>query len=187
MSLNNIKPAKGKLLLSEPMLHETYFKRSVILLTEHGVEGSVGFILNKQIEVKLSEVLSDLENKELPLYLGGPVKKDTLFYIHTLGKLVKESIEILDGLYLGGDFKHIKKLVEERVANESNIRFFIGYSGWNPEQLDTELRDNSWVVANSTPDIIMNKETKNLWRDVLRSMGNEIALLSFFPENPQFN
>lgn len=187
MPLNNIIPEKGKLLLSEPSLNESYFKRSVILLAEHNEEGSLGFILNKPVDVRINEVLTDFDEFDFPLFLGGPVKKDNLFFVHTLGKKVEGSILINDNLYWGGNFEMVRDSVKNGEANEANIRFFIGYAGWESQQLKEELNDNSWVVSQKADNSILLKDTKELWKSTLRKMGNEIAYLSFFPENPQLN
>jgi putative transcriptional regulator len=187
MALNYIKPSRGKLLVAEPMLNESYFKRSVILLTEHNENGSIGFILNKQVDLRLNEAIVEFENFNFPLYLGGPVGKDNIFYIHTLGKEVSGSTEVINGIYFGGEFEILKQLMNEGKVNEGNIKFFIGYSGWDPKQLNDELEKNSWIVAHATAESILKAERKTMWSTTLRGMGKAFALLSNFPENPSLN
>ncbi len=187
MPLNDIKPTRGKLLVAEPMLNESYFKRAVILLTEHNQNGSIGFILNKQVDLKLNEAIVEFEDFHFPLYLGGPVGKDSIFYIHTLGEIITGSVEVVPGVFFGGDFDVLKKLMKEGKINEKNSKFFIGYSGWDPKQLSRELDENSWIVANANADNILNAEGKTMWSSTLRGMGKAFALLSNFPENPSLN
>lgn len=187
MALNNISVSRGKLLLAEPMLNESYFKRAVILITEHNKNGSIGFILNKQVDLRLNEAIVEFENFHFPLYLGGPVGKDNIFYIHTLGEEITGSTEIIEGIFFGGDFDVLKKCMKEGLLNENNCKFFIGYSGWDPKQLQSELDENSWIVSQATPQNILNTEGKTMWANTLRSMGKEFALLSNFPENPSLN
>jgi len=188
MSLNTIKPAKGKLLISEPLLNESYFRRSVVLLTEHINSGSHGFILNKPVDLKLSEALPDFVNVDFPLYLGGPVQKDSIYYIHTLGNKLEGSTKIFNGLYYGGDFETMKTLIMNGKATQQQVKFFVGYSGWASRQLDQELQHNSWIVADGDLKIAMSDDNHNqTWSSVLRSMGAEFAILSNFPEDRSMN
>ena len=105
---NNLKPAKGRLLLSEPLMGDYYFGRSVVLLAEHNKEGSFGVIINKPVAAKLNEVITDFPEFDAHMFIGGPVETDRLFYLHTFGKEVSDSIEILDGVFWGGDMETIK-------------------------------------------------------------------------------
>ena len=100
---NNIKPGRGKILISEPLLMDYYFKRSVVLLAEHNDEGSFGVIMNKPLAVKLNEVVKDFPEFDSEIYLGGPVQSDSLFFIHTLGDKIEGSQEIIEGIYWGGE------------------------------------------------------------------------------------
>jgi putative transcriptional regulator len=187
MPLNNIKPAKGRLLIAEPGISEMYFKRSVVLITEHNDEGTIGFVLNKPVDLKLHDALVDFDGFSNDLYLGGPVSKSNLFYIHTLGEKIEGARKILNGLYWGGEFEMIKDLIKSKQAHPSEIKFFIGYSGWDAGQLEAELEVNSWVVAPTNSEEIMTLKTDEIWGQVLKGMGRDIALLAYFPENPLLN
>jgi putative transcriptional regulator len=187
MILNNANAGKGKLLISEPTLLDSYFKRSVIILAEHNESGSVGFILNKRVEFRLSEAIEELKDFNFPLYFGGPVKRDNLFYIHNLGDKIEGSMPIGDGLFWGGNFDTLKELILDGKATEKDVKFFLGYSGWEPEQLNREMQENSWFVSNSTKDLIMKDSDSELWRTVMKKMGTQFALLSNFPDNPSMN
>jgi putative transcriptional regulator len=187
MSLNSIKPQKGSLLLSEPTLKDSYFNRSVVLLVEHNNDGTVGFILNKQIDIDLNGLVNDFDGINASVFFGGPVNKDNLFFIHSFGKEIEGALPITKKLYWGGEFSMLKDLLRKDKSNIEKVRFFIGYSGWDPGQLQMELDQNSWVVKAHVEDNILNVLPKNLWKDTLRNMGSEVALLSFFPENPQLN
>jgi putative transcriptional regulator len=187
MPLNSIQPQKGSLLISEPTLKDSYFNRSVVLIVEHNNDGTVGFILNKQIDVDLNGLVSDFEEIEASVFFGGPVNKDNLFFIHSFGKEIEGALPITKKLFWGGDFTMLKDILRKDKSNIDKVRFFIGYSGWDPGQLQMELDQNSWVVKSMVEDNILSSSPKNLWKDTLRKMGNEVALLSFFPENPQLN
>lgn len=187
MALNSTLPKKGSLLISEPTLNDNYFNRSVVLLTEHNNEGTIGFILNKPIDINLADLLPDFDFNSLQVFFGGPVNKDNLFYIHTLGKEIEGAQHIYGDLYWGGDFSLLKDKLKLIKEHTSQVRFFIGYSGWEQEQLMHEIEANSWVVVEPLESDILSQDPKDLWRSILRGMGSDIALLSFFPENPQLN
>ncbi len=184
---NNIKPGKGKLLISEPFLLDYYFKRSVVLLAEHNEEGSFGIIMNKPVSAKFNEIVKNFPEFNAQLYLGGPVKSDSLFFIHTLGDRIEGSLEIIDGLYWGGNIEAIKEMIMLNILNPADIRFYIGYSGWNANQLDAELKRNSWVVSRAKVDQLLNTQPNKLWSLSLQNLGKEYALWTNFPSDPSMN
>ena len=142
---NNVLPSRGKILISEPFLCDATFGRSVILLVDHTDEGSMGLVINKQLPLFLNEIIMEFKYlDEIPLYKGGPIATDTLFYLHTLSD-IPGSISISKGLYLNGDFDEIKKYILQGNKINECIRFFLGYSGWDSEQLNNEIRENTWL------------------------------------------
>lgn len=187
MGNKTLKPKKGRLLISKPYLHDPYFKRSVVLLTEHNDEGSVGFILNKVVDISIDEAIEEFPDFEAKLYLGGPVEKDSLYYIHTMGDTISDSVEIGKGIYWGGNFEVLKILIESNKVKQSDLKFFMGYSGWSSEQLANELKNDSWIVTDINKTDIIGGEPDDLWPDLLRSMGKEYAVLANFPEHPSLN
>ena len=184
---NNIKPAQGKILLSEPFLRDYYFKRSVVLLADHSAEGSFGLIINKPIEVRFSEVIKDFPDFKAPIYLGGPVKTDSLFFIHTLGDKIENSTAIMDGLFWGGDIDTVKEMITLHQITANEIRFFIGYSGWDSKQLDKELEVNSWVVTKVRKSDILNTNPLTMWSDFVKKLGKNYAYWVNFPVDPAIN
>jgi putative transcriptional regulator len=187
MTTTLLKPTKGRLLISVPFLNDFFFGRSVVILTEHNTEGSVGFILNKPLETKVSEAVKELPKFNAPLYLGGPVENQSLFYLHTLGMLVKDSIEVVNGLFWGGCFKTIQGLIADDVVSEADIKFFVGYSGWGPRQLDRELKEKSWVVANTSIKEVMSNDPETFWKKNIQGSQKEYAIWADFPVNPSLN
>ena len=181
------EPVQGSLLISEPFLVDSYFKRSVVLLSEHDDKGTLGFILNKPTDVTLNEAVDDFPDFKVPLYFGGPVETDTLFYIHTVGHLLEGAKEILNGIYWGGDYDQLKFLIDTKQIRPDQIRFYAGYSGWEPKQLDNELKEKSWLVFDANKQFTFADDPRSLWSQVLRSMGNEYAILANFPEDPNLN
>jgi putative transcriptional regulator len=184
---NNVKPAKGKILISEPFLLDYYFKRSVVLLAEHNEEGTFGLILNKPVDLLLSDVIKDFPYFDAPVYLGGPVKTDSLYFIHTLGNLIEESLEILPGLSWGGDIEHIRELITIGKIGPKDIKFFVGYSGWVSKQLEGELNRNSWLVSTIRPTQVMKYNNEKMWINSLKNLGGNYAYWTNFPSDPGLN
>jgi putative transcriptional regulator len=186
--LSAILPESGRLLISEPFMIDPNFKRSVILLTEHGSTGAMGFVLNHQSEYMLGDLLPDLPYSEMPVYVGGPVGEDTLHFIHCCPEKIEDGIEIANGVYWGGNFETVKGLVTNYQLNDSEIRFFTGYSGWTPGQLNDEIAEDTWIVTDKfTAQIIFSHDDQNIWRQVIISMGQRYAHIANFPENPEMN
>lgn len=182
----NLAPKQGRILISEPLLSDTYFKRSVVLLTEHSDKGAVGFVLNKPVDLPLKEVLVDFPDFNSQVYVGGPVAKDTIHFLHTLGELVPNSVHVIDNIYWGGDFDSLKELINEGIVESSQVRFFLGYSGWSPNQLETEIEENAWLVTNVESEKIMSAD-KDIWKKTLDELGKKYKVWSNFPENPAMN
>ena len=144
--MTSLKPTKGKLLIAEPsILSDSSFNRSVVLLTEHNENGSVGFIFNKPSPYTLGDLIPEI-NSSMEVYFGGPVSEDNLYFVHKVPELIPGSIEIGNGIYWGGDFETIQELLTEEILSKHDIRFFLGYSGWSEMQLEDELTTTSWIV-----------------------------------------
>lgn len=180
-------PERGKILISEPFLPDTYFNRSIVFLTDHSSEGSVGFIINKRLDLKVSDTIDGFEGWDDKLNMGGPVAPDTLHYLHTVGQLIPKSVHVDKNIYWGGDIDTIKTLIAFKKIEESQIRFFLGYSGWTAGQLERELKENSWVIAKIRPDVVMTNRGSDTWKKVLRSLNNKYRIWADFPESPEMN
>ena len=185
---NHIVPAQGKILISEPFLCDHIFGRSVILLVDHTKEGTMGLVLNKPLPLFLNDILQDFNYQEnIPIYKGGPLSTDTLFYLHTLVGIT-DSLPISNGLYLNGDFNAIKEYILQGNPIKGKIRFFLGYSGWEYEQLHRELEENTWLVSTESKDTIMNENAgTELWKNSLGRLGSKYELWSRFPQIPALN
>jgi putative transcriptional regulator len=185
--MTKIKPTQGKILISEPFLQDQYFKRSVVLLADHGDDGSFGIILNKPINIRLNEVINEFPDFDCQLYMGGPVKTDSLFFVHTLGSRIEGSMKIMEGLYWGGEIEIVKELMQLRQISPEDIRFFIGYSGWESNQLEDELKQNSWVVSGTRVEQVINNNPTSLWSDIIRTLGKEYEQWVNYPLDPSLN
>lgn len=183
---NNVAPEKGKILIAEPFLPGSYFNRSIVYLVEHNEKGSVGFILNKPVDFQINEFYKEFPSYNDKIYIGGPVNIESLFFIHNLGEKIKGSIPIVDDLYWGGEFEDLKQLMNEGEISNSQIRFFLGYSGWDKDQLKEELKEDSWIVSDIAPNLVINGPNE-LWHDMVKNLGGKYRLWENFPENPGMN
>jgi putative transcriptional regulator len=184
--LSKIKPASGKILISEPFMMDPNFKRSVILIVEHEEEGTVGFVLNQETEVFLSDIMEELNEISMRLFIGGPVQPDTLHFIHTM-KDLEGGKEILPGVFWGGNFEQLKIMINNGQVDINDFRFFIGYSGWGIGQLDEEIDQNSWIVADTNKENLFAEYYEDFWKETVRSLGSKFAHIANFPENPFLN
>lgn len=184
---NTKKPAKGSLLVSSPMLDD-FFQRTVIFITEHNEEGSIGFVLNSKLDIMLEDAVPELAGIESNLFLGGPVQKELLNFMHRVPEQIEGGMEVSDGIYWSGDFESLKSLSITQTLNMDDVIFFLGYSGWSPGQLEEELKLNTWYVTEAIEEDIFNNYTEeDLWRKVLRRMGGNYNIISTFPDDPIVN
>jgi putative transcriptional regulator len=179
---------KGQLLIAEPsIIGDLSFNRSVILLADHTNKGSVGFILNKPLQYTIGDLIPEIEASFI-IYNGGPVEQDNLYFIHTIPELITGSIEISNGIFWGGDFELTKSLINEGKINKENIRFFLGYTGWDANQLEDELEANSWIItSNNYKASILSKSSEQFWKEKIIELGGEYLIWSNAPENPILN
>ncbi len=182
------KLKKGHLLIAEPsIIGDLSFNRSVILLADHNQEGSVGFIINKPLKYTINDLVPDVE-ANFKIYNGGPVEQDNLYFIHNVPNLIPGSIEISSGIFWGGNFDLTRELINDGKIKKDNIRFFLGYTGWEAKQLEDEMQANSWIVTeNLYQNKIIGKSTTDFWKEKILELGGEYMLWSNAPENPLLN
>lgn len=183
-----IQPQKGNLLIAEPsIIGDISFNRSIVLLADHSDKGSIGFILNKPLEYTIKDLVPEVE-ATFKVYNGGPVEQDNLYFIHKIPELIPNSIEISLGIFWGGDFSKVSEQISNHTIKENDIRFFLGYSGWDTDQLEEELKANSWVITeNIYKKNIIEKDYQSFWKEKMLEFGGEYSIWSNAPENPSFN
>ena len=166
-----LKMKKGRLLISVPSMEDANFFRSVILVAVHNKNETVGFILNQPTKIKVHHLIENFLKSNFPIYIGGPVERNSLHYIHTIGEKIEGAQEITKDLYWGGDFEIVKRMVNNKEVDNNNIRFFAGYSGWEKHQLISEIKQNSWITSPSNKDICMKLSTnKELWSSFIKNL-----------------
>lgn len=173
--------------MSEPFLTDQNFRRAVVLLTEHNDDGSIGFVLNQPTKINLNDVLEDFPKIDCKIFIGGPVQQETLHFIHSIEELKQESIPIAPGIYWGGNFDKLKELIRAQQVESDQIRFFLGYSGWAPQQLEQEMKLRSWILSPVSKKHAFSLDSDRLWKNILATMGKKHKMISNFPEDPSLN
>ncbi|MED5263297.1 MAG: YqgE/AlgH family protein [Myxococcota bacterium] len=173
----------SSLLVAMPQLQDPNFNRSVVLLVQHGAEGSFGVILNRPAELLASDLCSSLDvewqgNPEMAVHWGGPVQPETGWMLFSSdGPLEfdpEEATSLANGLYFAGSLGVLEAVAQ---APPSSVRLFLGYSGWGAGQLEGELAAGSWLVVPGTSDVVDGVPPEAMWEHVVRGLGVEPAAL----------
>jgi putative transcriptional regulator len=178
---------EGKLLIAHPLLNDGFFNRSVIYVTNHNDEGSFGFSLNFKTEYKLRDIRPHVKNGNFPIFDGGPVGKDQLFFLHTLGNNISDSCHIKDNIYFGGDINELLHLIEHNKIKQSQVRFFSGYSGWGADQMEREIKTKSWLVNDHETDDLLLINYSDLWRQKLEEINENYGIFADIGFDPSMN
>ena len=179
---------KGIFLIASPELESGLFFRGVILICEHNMNGSFGILINKPLDLELPEEMINLNNIVNPhvgIRASGPVQTNQMMLLHTQKERAQQTLEICDGVYLGGDLQFLQEI----LADESGpyIQLCFGYAGWTGGQLEREFLDGSWFIHPATAEYIFKTPHDKLWRSLLRDMGGKYATLSMIPDDLSVN
>ena len=186
---NKALPHTGSILIASPLLYDYHFVRSVVLMVTHNSEGSMGIVMNKDFRyhISLNQLVPNLESApSIPVYKGGPVGRNTIFFIHTLPEL-EGSFDLGNGLYLNGDFEAIQQYILAGNPIEGRIRFFAGYAGWNNEQLQREINEDSWIIGETSKQHLLDENYRGLWQTSMNELGNPYQLWAKYPQYPSCN
>lgn len=184
---NTLNPVIGDVLISEPFMNDFYFRRSVILLIDHNEKGSLGVIFNKRLTIPFNEIVQGFPEFNADVYLGGPVETDRIFFIHTVGEMIPDSHLISNGLYWSGNINVLKSMIKMDLIKPHEVRFYVGYAGWDGGQLRNELKANTWVVGRFTSKQLLRTMPGKMWSDFVKQIGKRYALWDKFPVNPSDN
>ncbi|MDE5643241.1 MAG: YqgE/AlgH family protein [Muribaculaceae bacterium] len=182
---------QGAILVAEPFLAESYFNHGVLSLVDYNAgEGAMGVVMNYRTANMLSDVLDGISPQfDAPVYCGGPLGQDRLFFIHTLGSdIIGNAREYAPGLYVGGDFDAITDYVNSGYQLDGVLRFFVGYSGWSRGQLEEELANDVWALSDFTdPHELLHGSGDSYWHRCVRHMGEPYRAWQLLPRNIQAN
>jgi putative transcriptional regulator len=182
-----IIPKPGSLLISDPFLQDPNFSRTVVLICEHQPAGSFGLVLNQPMNLLLSDIVPSAPDLQLPVLCGGPVANDTLHFIHRQPDLLEGSILLKDNIAWSGNFIQIIQYLQSGRLKQSDILFFLGYSGWGEGQLLQELQEKTWITSEISSSLLFDTEPKVLWQNALLKMQGEYVQMANYPIDPQLN
>ncbi len=178
----------GRLLIAEPLLKDANFSRTVIFLCEHSNDGSVGFVLNQHTGMRLGDLVEGVPEKKGPsVYKGGPVQPDTLHMMHRLADRLGDAKEVTGGVFWGGSFEDLCDLVVDGKVKNTDVRLFLGYSGWAPGQLEQEINEGTWLIADATEQLLFSTPHDDVWRKAIELLGKKYGHLAHIPTDPQMN
>lgn len=170
---------KGSLLVAAPSLLDPNFRRTVVLVAEHGDDGAMGVVLNRPSETPVADAvpeLAGLAGETEPVFVGGPVAIDSLLALAEVDE--PDDDEVVVGSIA---------FVHDPYVDARRGRVFVGYAGWSPGQIEAELDEEAWIVVPAQPDDVFSDEPDELWSVVLRRQGGPLALLATMPPDPSLN
>jgi putative transcriptional regulator len=177
----------GSVLVTKPFVQNSFYKRSVVLIVEHSNKGTIGFILNKRVDIMVKDALEDFPDVELPLYFGGPMQNEIVYFIHSCPK-IEDCQKIHQDFYWGGNYEHAKLLIETHQITKKEIRFFSGYSIWEVGQLQSEINNGtSWLLCKNVAKNLMEYNDEKLWHSLVSKMSSNYALFVNFSDDWYFN
>ena len=179
---------KGTLLIATPDIESGFFFRGVILVCEHNPNGSFGLLINKKLNLQLSDDIIDLENlknTKVSVRAGGPVQTNQMMLLHNSESIPAQTLKICNEVYLGGDLNFLQESLSDTEGPCVNLCF--GYAGWGAGQLEKEFLNGHWFLHPSNKNSIFDIKPDNLWRTLLQNMGGKYASLSMIPKDLSLN
>jgi putative transcriptional regulator len=180
-----VSSLKGHLLVAGPALVDPNFRRSVVLVGDHGEEGALGVILNRASDSTVDEAVPELAalvDGATPVHVGGPVQPSAIVVLAEFAEPDRAEALVLE------DIGFLPAEIDPDVLGElRRARVFAGYAGWGPGQLDDELNEGSWIVEPADPEDVFTADPEELWSDVLRRKGGPFSVLALMPPDPSLN
>ena len=184
---NMEKLQPGTILIADPFLKDPNFMRSVVFLCDHKEEGSFGFVLNRKIQYAVGDLINNLEGCDFPVFYGGPVQQNTIHFLHQVPGLITGGEKITDTIYWGGEFDEVVSLLQDNKLSAKQLRLFLGYSGWNEGQLESEITEKSWLTTYPTSKLVFSGDIDLIWPEALKQLGGKYEQLINYPIDPQLN
>jgi len=147
----------GSILTSSALLDDSVFEQSTICITEKNEQGATGFMVNKLFPQTLNQLEEFKQGLPFPLYKGGPVETESLFFIHRRPDLIEGGNPFVNGFYLGGNFEQAVHHINQRNMEEQDVKIFIGYCGWDAGELEAEIAEGSWRIVDTPIETVFDK------------------------------
>ncbi len=160
-----------------PQMGDPNFERSVILLVEHSADGSMGLVCNRPGTITVEEVAMaqgfPVRGDAGQMMVGGPVDRERGFLIHRL-RNIEEALDLADGVRLSVSRDSVQPILAE---SPTDWRFYLGYAGWGPGQLEEEVVAGAWLTAPLSARRLFDTPHDQIWTAVIRDLGVEPAFL----------
>ncbi len=185
--MKDITSLKNQLLIAMPNLTDGDFRESVTLICEHNAEGAMGIVINQPLGISTIELLEHMSipcNRSRnihPVMAGGPVQTDRGFVVHRSEKLWKSSIHLDDDIAITTSSDILHAIGQEEIPDDAFVA--LGYAGWGPGQLESEMLSNSWLNIPVKSEIVFEANIETRWKKAANSLGFDIEQLSFFSGN----
>lgn len=176
----------GKMLIAMPGMRDPRFEHSVILICAHSEDGAMGIVVNRPMaEIGFTDLLTQLDIDvsddviEIPVGFGGPVEPGRGFVLHRVSSTFESGdkrIRIAEDLAMSTTRDILEDYAQGRGTRPAMLA--LGYAGWGPGQLDSEILDNGWLTSERGDDIIFGADNAGKWRAALRSLGIDPLTLS---------
>jgi len=179
---------RGVFLVASPNLPDPNFRHTVVLICEHGPEGTLGVIVNRPTDVLLSEALPDvpvLKGTSYVLFAGGPVQPGGILMLFRVTEAPADARQIMEGIYLGGGMSVLERIITQPQPTET-FRAFAGYAGWAPGQLEMEMVMGSWATVKADSISIFDKDSANLWPELVETLRKPGVVRSFMEPKSVF-
>lgn len=147
----------GAILISSSLMDDEYFTRSIVFIAEHNDKGALGFVVNKVFDRSLNELVAFSKSPAFPLYTGGPVDNEHLYFIHRRSDLIAAGTPVAANIYLGGDFKQVIEHINDKMLSAADVKIFIGYCGWDADELEKEIAEGSWIIMDYSNDVVFSE------------------------------
>ncbi|MEQ1793211.1 MAG: YqgE/AlgH family protein [Nitrospira sp.] len=185
----DLELGKGIFLVATPQLRDPNFRQTVVLLCEHGAEGALGVVVNRPTAMSISEALPQvpiMEGASHVLYAGGPVQTNHVMLLYRVDQLPENSHHVFDGVCLGGDMGVVERILTGPMTKDS-FRAYLGYSGWGPGQLESEMKTGSWITLPADSAIVFEKDPGQMWQEILLTLGESYKRYADMPFDPTCN
>lgn len=156
----------GTILISTALLDDTNFEKAVIVLTEHNNKGTIGYIINHPFHRTFNELEEFKHALPIPLYVGGPSQMDKLYFMHRKPAFIEGGDLIGNNVYMNGDFKTAIALVNNGTLATDDVKLYIGYCGWDVQQLEDEIAEGSWIVTDAPVDLVFSSNSSGMWNEL---------------------
>ena len=166
----NLQP--GNIIISTSLLDETDFEKVAIVIAEHNENGSMGYVFNKPFSRNFNELEEFKHSIPINLYTGGPVQTDMLYFMHRRPDLIANAQQVVANVHMGGDFKKAVQLLNTFYLSPNDVRLFIGYCGWDANELEEEIKEGSWQLTNATVDLVFSSSTDLTWKELNSTITN---------------